>query len=355
MASSATSLASFHECLSNYHETRRKWEKGLKKSPQTLEKIWENMYGNTLLEMLTKQDKVYHVIAIGTHASALMDIHWFDWYKVSCECICPKVKKGHVHMIGRCTASRGVRERFFRNLNESLGLKAQERSSKFQRFIELKDFQHLVTCFVYITREQAYYNKSAMETRCKHSNFLPYGLNKYSEFRADKDFMPGLWNIIYSFLADHGYRKEVDEAREKYETYKANQQNRALQKRTNNKITNAVRKRNRTDDSEVGPDEKIIRLGSVPFRAELLETDTTLMGLIKDDPNLGISLCDAATARRIICFLRQHPTEIVGGLREFVIKAGPKEEDSCVSGAIQFGKEFLSQESDPEDLDNGND
>lgn len=341
MASSTlTSLYEFHDSLKGYHDARRKNEQTLRN--KHVDELWTKYYGPLLLRLL-KQKTLYHVIAIGSHARAILDAPWFQWCGISCECFCERLEKGHIHLIGSCTASRGVRQRFFANVNETYNIKVVERSSKTQRFIQMKDFQHTVSVFVYITREQPYYSRKTMDIQCKHANFLPYGVNMYSRASQKNGFMTTLWNDhIFPFLIENGYAEEVAVAKEKYDTYKSAK---AIQQaRKFKKLDPEITRRKPSNDDKK---KAAVRHGAVQPGTELSDAEKSILKLAKANPEMAKSICDTNTTSRIICFLREHPNLIVGNLQKFISHRKSKKEDTPVMGEEQLGEELSCEEFNP--------
>lgn len=346
--STLTSLYEFHDSLKAYHDARRKNEQALKN--KHVQELWTKYYGPLLLRLL-KQKTLYHVIAIGSHARAILDAQWFKWCGISCECFCERLEKGHIHLIGSCTASRGVRQRYFANVNKVHNIKVQERSSKAQRFIQMKDFQHTVSVFVYITREQPYYSRKTMDIQCKHANFLPYGINSYSQASQKKDFMTTLWNDnIFPFLIENGYSEEVTVAKEKYDTYKSAK---AIQQaRKFKKLDPTITRRKPSNDDKK---KAAVRHGAVQPRAELPDAEACILKFAKTDPKMAANICDKNTAGRIVYFLQRNRSLIVGNIQKFVNILKSKKEDTPVMGNEQHGEELSCEEFNPVYVDYGDD
>lgn len=347
--STLTSLYEFHDSLQQYHNRRRNAERNMLRKKLTLEQIWENLYGPLLLKML-KRPNLYHVICLGSHALAIMEAPWFKWTELSCECECDRLEKAHVHLIGECHVSRGVRQRFFAHVNERHGIVVKQRSSFAQRFMQLKDFQHKISAFMYLMREQPYYRKKELGMSCKHKNFLPLGLNHFSQASMKQGHMGYLWNeLVYPFLEKNGYKTEVAAAQKKYEDHKAVH---AIRRRSKHAPFNAAA---HGYNAASNKREERIGHGTVSPRTEPIDDIEFIIDLIRDDPPVGMSLCSGRDASRIIQFLRQYPQKCVDGLQEFVIKYGPKEKDSLAMGGIQLREELSSSDDDFEPVDHGDD
>lgn len=303
-----------------------------------------------IAELWKNPQNLCHVIAVGTYACEILDWDKFVWTGISCECRCERIEKGHVHLIGYINASRKQKSMFFKGINEKLGYEIKERSSMYHKCIELKNVQHILSAVLYIIREQQVY-KRTMDVVCKHHNFLPWGLTKYALF------MPGrnkklIWDLTYDALTVLGFGAEVELCKDLYEKY-------SDAKRT---ATNARRAPKRAMPGTSYSDSPIPSKRTAPNtertileRTGLAEDLKATYALIRDDPELGTNLCDLDTAERIICFLRQNPTEIVGGLRDFVMRFGPKAKDSIISREQQCREELPSEEPVSTPVDNGND
>lgn len=283
--------------------------------------LWDKVIGPFLLNNILNRKNIYHVIAIPSHAGALLDWPQFEFLNISCECKCEKVNKTHIHMLGVCSVDRNVRSRFFKKLNTTLGLQVQARSSVNQKFIYIKDFQHLVATYVYITREQYYTSNSFLGIQCKHMNFLPFGLSDYSVRHVSKDFLTNLWNnIIYPYLSDNGYAEQVIEAKRKYALYK--EQNKTLSSGSKYNHRRASKRKFVDPSLPSCSTEKKSRPSALLPGMRLEERTQWFYDLIRNDTDLGLILCIDDDRKRVIQFLRDNPDKVVGGLCEFVVKCG---------------------------------
>lgn len=345
----STNLADFH------HATENQRALALIHSqlelPFTTE--WQDHYMPKLIELWKKPKDLYHVIAVGPFAIEILNWRYFEWTGISCKCECDRLEKSHIHMIGYIPVNRGIKQRFYKSVMENYGLKTIKRSSNYHKVIELRNVQHIISAFLYISMEQRVYKKQ-LDVTCKHSDFLPFGLTKFAKYLPEKSKVKSQhWQYFYETLSLAGYEKEVILCQEIYKAYaeskNANFKNKALGLKrtlpgTSGSVTEPISKRARTD-GEI----------EIPSRTSLSENDIQLMQLIRNDSELGINLCDTETASRIICFLRQNPSQIVEGLRQFIITQGPKEKNSVVNRPIQHREELSSEELNSECVDNGDD
>lgn len=313
---------------------------------------WFNEYYGPLLLKYLNLDHLVHIIAVGSHAAAIIEWEHINMLEyVTCTCECSKVQKMHVHMLAQCTASRGQKTKFFAKLNKSLNLKCIERSSKFQRFIHLKDFGHVVRCFVYITREQSYYDKGMLGEQCKHSNFTPYGDNAYSINGCVSKLT--LWNeIVHPYLSSNGYQDQVIAAQTAYEDFKT-KKNAAFLAR---KVTRPTRARvSRPFSQSLSQTEETSGPVTLPIRGKLTAKLRDWAELIRASPEMALRLIDTDSKRRIVSFLQSHPTEIMGGLQVLVDEQRPQKAHYDFSWLQQCREESSSEGSDSDDMDNGDD
>lgn len=290
---------------------------------------WQDYVMPKICKLWDRPESLHHVIATGVYAVEMLAWSQFEWTGISCECKCERMDKHHVHMIGYIYANKGVRQRFFKKLNDQFGYPVAKYSSKYHKCIALKNVQHIISAVIYITREQRIYKKT-FDTLCKHSAFLPFGLTKFAKLVMAQQ-RASHWEYFYNTLSLAGYDAQVTQCKTLYDEYRTKRA--ANLKPRTSALKRPMPRESQCDITGFSERTGIIRPAKIPCRTELSESDKDTMSLIQDDPILGTSLCDTDTARRIICFLRLHPKEIVGGLRDFVINKGPKEEDSMLSGS----------------------
>lgn len=331
----------------------------IENSTLTPEKLFNDYYGPLMLKYL-EIPNLYHVIAVGSHASAILQwdmIHPIEY--LTCTCECTKVKKMHVHMLVQCMANRGQRQRFFAKLNKELGLKTVERSTRFQKFIELKNFGHVTRAFMYIAREQSYWDKHVLGMQCKHAHFTPYGLNAFSINGCVGK--TELWNeIVHPFLSRNGYQAQVIAAVKEYEEFRQQKQKNFNQKIATtvlqHKIARPTRARvSRPFSATTSETEETIGSVTIPIRGRLTAKLRDWAELIRANPEMALRLIDETSKGRIISFLRDNPSEIMGGLQVLIDEQRPKKENTVPDWIKQLREVASSQDSDFDDMDNGHD
>lgn len=147
----------------------------------------------------------------------------FEEAGISCECNCGNFNSIHVHTIARYNKSTATLGRVAQQIKEDNGWPSLQGSAFWYKFLKIKNFNHYLATFNYVTKIIKKHRKGGDGRYEKHYNFKPFGNTRYAKNEkkgGGRRLEDEHWDMLREAIIKFGYKKEIDQAKMELQEYR---------------------------------------------------------------------------------------------------------------------------------------